>query len=888
MATLEMRTYGALGGDGSHSAATDAATWNRAVTDAKSGDTIHVSYQAGQAVIKPPTGAANNKSGVAFAFDEAILLYPQQGSGETFAVSGKNNVVFGLGNLNGHGSGGKLGSTGKWGIMLDRRQNPVIRGDALVTRFQNCSQIHYEHCWIRSMRETLATGQTTEYASSIPCFAYVDPVGAGSAPDHIYLDHVSAVNCTYGYGLFQAASGHFLYFKSILGEGGTVLRFEQQAGENMSITDVTADGVWGVGGNCVAQFNPHQGERGSKGLQRALITHLTSEDMARTYLFDTGGGLNSGIVMDGVTVVGGAGAQIPVNAYASTTDGRPSRGWKTGSTEQLCDTGRGVYEGGGYSIKNVVYSGAFSGGGTSPPDASDWSRVADARVTSGWGAGFDDAPPPPPAVDLTVSGGAAPVATFTKSRIGPPPSTPLTDTGQVRPAGVASYSHVLGPRPAMPEWTSRPASPDPHASAYLAARALVAATWTWTVDGDVLPGAVGALQDTLSIPTPLGTHTVSVTIQDADGHQSDAQSYSWLTIEEAPPPPPVEPPLTPPPVLGLLGCGYHTAYLQPRGGGTRLGVLHHTALRYDASESQTATATITLDGVSRFGADCCHLLGMVEEWLHEVEIRRNGPVAFIGPVTKVETQGDQAVITASDLSVWFAKRRVHHGGYWEQADLTIIARDVIMDAMSTDMTPKLGVVIDAPSGILVSWTIPVGDVQLCSEVLRALVDLGLAWRVTGRTVHLGYPGQASMPTLTDEAFQDDPKVTTSGDADTNNVVVTGNNQGDTILVLGAYTDQADKALHGSLESVNDQPELSQDASSVARQAVTDGVNTIPVVEASVLSANAPVVFTDLAPLMRARLRLGGCRPLGGTYRISTRSVTEGAAGDEVSISVEPA
>ena len=120
--------------------------------------------------------------------------------------------------------------------------------------------------------------------------------------------------------------------------------------------------------------------------------------------------------------------------------------------------------------------------------------------------------------------------------------------------------------------------------------------------------------------------------------------------------------------------------------------------------------------------------------MHEVEIRRNGPVAFIGPITSVKTSGDSAEITASDLSAWFSKRRVHQLHGWKQVDLTVIARDVILDAFSTDTSPRITVVIDAPSGILVDYEIPTANVQLLSDVLRVLVGLGLVWRVTGRTM----------------------------------------------------------------------------------------------------------------------------------------------------------
>ena len=66
MATLQMRNYGPLGGNGSQSAATDAATWTACVQAAAAGDTIHIAYQAGAQIIKPPTGTSEPQIGRRF------------------------------------------------------------------------------------------------------------------------------------------------------------------------------------------------------------------------------------------------------------------------------------------------------------------------------------------------------------------------------------------------------------------------------------------------------------------------------------------------------------------------------------------------------------------------------------------------------------------------------------------------------------------------------------------------------------------------------------------------------------------------------------------------------------------------------------------------------
>ena len=66
--------------------------------------------------------------------------------------------------------------------------------------------------------------------------------------------------------------------------------------------------------------------------------------------------------------------------------------------------------------------------------------------------------------------------------------------------------------------------------------------------------------------------------------------------------------------------------------------------------------------------------------------------------------------------------------------------------------------IDSPSGVLVDYEIPTANVQLLSDVLRVLVGLGLVWRMTGGTMHLGLPVPARIPTFTEHAFTDDPDI----------------------------------------------------------------------------------------------------------------------------------
>ncbi len=377
MATLLMRDYGTIGAG---NAAQDAATWNAAVNAARSGDTIHLAYAGTANDIKLPAGAQNRKSGVTFAFDEAIRLFPQ-GAAETFTGANLTNVIFGLGNTNGHGSGE---NAGKWQIVLDTAINAACGPSNSVTRFTSSTNVTYEDLYIRGMCETLATGQCTQNAQQIAFFAYPS---AGLTPcSFITLRRVTADNCTYGYGLLQCQSGNDLFFYQIKCVGGSCLRIEQDAGSLFKINRLTADGVWGKNGNATVQLNSHS----HPGQANWSIKNITSESMSRCYLAGDVQANYTNVVLDGIAERGGSQAQIAVSAYATAAGGGTTRGWKRGASEYGADLARGPYDRTpNIRVLNVFFDGAFANGGvgnaTNPIPASRWG--------AGFGAAAVQSPP---------------------------------------------------------------------------------------------------------------------------------------------------------------------------------------------------------------------------------------------------------------------------------------------------------------------------------------------------------------------------------------------------------------------------------------------------------------------------------------------------------------
>ena len=520
MATLQMRNYGPLGGNGSQSAATDAATWTACVQAAAAGDTIHIAYQAGAQIIKPPTGTANRKSGVDFAIDEAVELWPQQGTGETFTGNGLNNVEWGIGNLNGLGIGtGPLGRAGKWGIQLNRRKNPAARGDSVVIRFVNSDSLAFRYMWVESMCETRADGKVTDYGASNPCFAYNAPSGPASAPTNITLDHVTALNCTYGYGLCQIAAVTNPVFIAIACEGGTCLRPEQQSGTYMRIENLQAHGVYAYGGNCGFQANPHPEHVGAQGMT-FTVTDMTVENQQRAYLFDTINGLDVGSI-DGLAVLAGNSCQVPVPNLPdgsdpnTTTDGRTSQAWTRGATRWLADVSRGVIENADMQVRNVIYYGSFPQGGIpTGGDVTHATSEANLRSSARWLAGFE-VTPPPPSTPFAATSGATPAGVLTKSFVAAPTTTPMPGVGGIAPAGgVATVSKIFAPAP-QPTWVQTPLPSDPQPSAFFQAKNTVPGGFIWKLDGVIVQSTPNTLIDQVSVPATTGPHTMTVDFTDA-------------------------------------------------------------------------------------------------------------------------------------------------------------------------------------------------------------------------------------------------------------------------------------------------------------------------------------------------------------------------------------
>lgn len=160
-----------------------------------------------------------------------------------------------------------------------------------------------------------------------------------------------------GYGPNQVNSGHNLVLTHIYTQGGTALRFETDASNQVKfgseVRSVTADDIAGANCNRAVSFAPHFQANYDVHVRNVRATACYQgivEAVDRGIPVDRRGGfLNS--TVSGVTVKGGTGAQVPVlDSSGLWTSGTSSQAFGRDSQDSWAVT---------YTAGGVVCGGAF-------------------------------------------------------------------------------------------------------------------------------------------------------------------------------------------------------------------------------------------------------------------------------------------------------------------------------------------------------------------------------------------------------------------------------------------------------------------------------------------------------------------------------------------------
>lgn len=335
--------------------------------------------------------------------------------------------------------------------------------------------------------------------------------------------------------------------------------------------------------------------------------------------------------------------------------------------------------------------------------------------------------------------------------------------------------------------------------------------------------------------------------------------------------------------MGCLGDGSYDARLVrrvPLEAPRVLGEPDLLAGSWERLISATSTATALVEV-------CGHeeLLARAEEWLVELELWRDGGLAWAGPVRAVtptdEDGGATAVVAAEDVSAWWSVTPIDVDLVYRDADLATILVDLARRATTT------GLEVDArPTGIVGDRTYAALDLRMVADEVEELARTGCDWTVTGRQLWIGgqeiAPGRRLVEPLTADSFRAPPRGRRPGGWATEVLVrgsaVTGRAGGPdpgtgvrVVVVVDAQTieDQgsADAAAATTLDRLQHPP------------LVLDGD--------AELAPGAGIEADELIPGLVVRTIIDGAVPIDTDLRLERVSASFGRDGEQITVGLQP-
>lgn len=356
--------------------------------------------------------------------------------------------------------------------------------------------------------------------------------------------------------------------------------------------------------------------------------------------------------------------------------------------------------------------------------------------------------------------------------------------------------------------------------------------------------------------------------------------------------------------IGYLSCqpNYHVR-VTTQGGAVVMADLDQYVIAgsFTRNIDQTSVASVECKLYGADGTNCCDaLVNVVGGWsCCELEIWRDGMLAWAGPMTVPQWSYGKITFQAEDLSAWWRRRIIRNDIRAVNEDLSVIFEQVHAEAMRYEAV--FGFTVVAPlTGVLGTRTILGIDDKYASEVIDELSRTGIDWTVIGRSVLVGAGNVPAAPIvlLRDEDFttggeggdaEDEggggPIVDWAGDLYASRVVLRGANN---LRAVAEVPD--DEKVCGLVErvfneeSIEDQASL--DAAAAARLETTKNPWRILNTEGTVLKCGSPVEFKELIPGARVRIATNvACRPIVADFRLA--GITADLTDNGVALQLAP-
>lgn len=311
-------------------------------------------------------------------------------------------------------------------------------------------------------------------------------------------------------------------------------------------------------------------------------------------------------------------------------------------------------------------------------------------------------------------------------------------------------------------------------------------------------------------------------------------------------------------MAGPIGCKTHSYAITDREGrNLASGIL--TSIEYNRviNDLSSATATIAVTDTA-----CCNDLGSIRSWRHTLNIYRGNDLMWSGFVLNPVWTEDAVTVQAVDI-IGLLDRRVPHQNFaFEGIDLSVIAQQLIEDALAPD-DPGHEVTIIGLSGITGGRTYT-QDVGQVGDHLRNLADTGIDFTAIGNNIII-LPDDFCdvIGRLSDADLPDGVSVTEDGANLITRQIVAGSDESGAIGSAGGVND-----YYGLLELYTEQTSITTDVNAAA--AAQARLNASAIVPVGIVTQN--VTLAPTAPVDMVSLIPGWCLDI--TSQATCRDVTQ--------------
>lgn len=343
---------------------------------------------------------------------------------------------------------------------------------------------------------------------------------------------------------------------------------------------------------------------------------------------------------------------------------------------------------------------------------------------------------------------------------------------------------------------------------------------------------------------------------------------------------------------GVLGpTRAYQVFIADRSGKDLLVDLPVTSGSWERVVSETAVASVEIAGLSGSRmSGCCALLEDVDAWANELHIYRNFERVWRGPITGMQFNDESITISASDVSAWLSRRRIHEDHNHVNVDLAKVFADYVSDAMSVDPVPGLEVAA-GKSRVFGTRRVRGRQRRICRQLLDEMTRTGLNWTVLDGTMIVGRPTNRILE-LRDAHFAQPPTIEVDGVMATEVSVIGagGTSRNDGTVGVARNVDREVRERYGVHEVVatEDRIKDTQSATKAAENRLRRLGLPANLVRSGTLDPLFPLTQNRIVPGLRANANLTQtCRPVRGRYRVTKVTGTFSLDAEDISIDVQP-